>query len=139
MLTAQQWAEKWGRKAKAAGADMKTGVEGVTVAPGVKAAAKAQKFLAGITEAVASGKWQRNVAGVSLEEWKRTMLDKGVQRVGAGVDAAMGRMQQVGEQLMGQIANVKQVIDKMPDDTYEQRVDRMLKNAELMRKIKITV
>lgn len=138
MLTGQQVADKWSRRMKASGADMRTGVEGVTTAPGVKAATKADKMLAGIQEAIRSGKWQKAVSSVSLEDWKKAMIDKGINRVSAGVDASMQKTTQKFDALMSAIGSLKPTIDKMPDTTFEDRVAKMVAWSQGMHKVKLS-
>ncbi|NIW97370.1 MAG: hypothetical protein GWN13_03825, partial [Phycisphaerae bacterium] len=48
-VNAAQLTEKWQRRLKGAIEDMRTGVQGVTEAPGAKAAAKADKWQAAIS------------------------------------------------------------------------------------------
>lgn len=136
-MTGQQFAEKWGRRMNAAGQDMRNGVEGVTEAPGQRAAKKADKMREGILRALADGTWQRAVAAVSLEDWKRMMIDKGIPRVSAGVNAATGKMAVMGEKLMANLATIAQTVDKMPDNTFEERIAKMVKQSELAHKMKL--
>lgn len=123
-VTAQQYAEKWSRNLKGASQDIRNGVNRVTEAPGVKAARKQDKMLAGITEAIQTGKWAHAVASVSLEEWKTATLDKGIGRIAAGVDAALPKQQQMAEQLLAAVDSVVGSIENMPDTTLEDRINR---------------
>jgi|SRR6478735_4102272 len=136
-MTGQAYAKKWADNMKSSGQYIRDGVNAVTEAPGIKAAAKSAKMLAGIQEAISSGKWQKAVAAVPLEQWKKTMLDKGVGRIAAGVDSSMGHMAEMGEKLMQALDTVGQKVRSMPDDTYDQRVQRMLAQIEGMHKVKL--
>lgn len=136
-MTGQQVADKWARRLKAAGQDMRDGVQAVTQAPGVKAAQKAQKMLEGIQRAIQNGTWQRAVASVSLEDWKRAMIDKGVGRVSAGVDNAMPKMTVMADKLMSAIGQVQGSIANMPDNTFEDRLARMNKFITGMHAVKL--
>ena len=123
-VTAAQFVEKHSRRTKAALGDMREGVLRVTEAPGVAAAAKADKMRANLIAALDSGKWERRVASVSLEDWKGAMIDKGVNRVAAGVDAAEGKTRQFAEQLLAHQAGLMTTIDAMPDLTLEDGIAR---------------
>lgn len=123
-LTPQQVAQKQARRTKAAVEDMRIGVQNVTEAPGVKAAAKAEKMLTNLTEAVQSGRWARNVKAVSLDQWKKDMLEKGVNRVAAGVDAAMPKTEAFFAELLPFQQGLQTEINKMPDLTLEDSVNR---------------
>ena len=124
-VTAAQFVEKHSRRTKAALQDMREGVQRVTEAPGAKAAGKADKMRANLVAALDSGKWQRRVAAVSLEDWKKAMIDKGVNRVAAGVDAAQGKTRQFAEQLLSHQAGLMNEVDTMPDLTLEDSIARM--------------
>lgn len=123
-VNASQFQEKHNRRTKAALQDMRDGIGRVTEAPGVKAAAKVEKMKAKINEALDSGKWERRVAAVSTEEWKRSMLEKGVGRVSAGLDSASGKVHQFAEQLLSHQAPLMEKIDAMPDVTLEDGIGR---------------
>lgn len=136
-MTGQQYAEKWGRRMQGASTDMRNGVDGVTEAPGKKAARKADKMREGILRALADGTWQRAVESVTLEDWKRMMIDKGIPRVSAGVTGALSKMSNIGDKLMSGLAQIASVVDKMPDNTFEERQARMIKQSELAHKMKL--
>jgi len=123
-VTPAQFVEKHARRTKAALEDMRAGVSRVTEAPGVKAAAKADKMKANLVAALDSGKWQARVASVSVEDWRTAMLEKGVGRVPAGIDAAAAKVGQFAEQLLAHESGLKDKIDGMPDLTLEDSVSR---------------
>jgi len=129
-VTATEYAEKWSRNMKGSTTDIRRGVENVTEAPGAKAARKSDKMLAGVQRAIADGTWQRAVAAVSLEDWKRATLDKGLGRIAAGVDNAQQSQVQMAEKLLAAVDSVKATVDQMPDDTLE---DRIAKSAAFQR------
>jgi hypothetical protein len=124
-MTPAEAREKWARRLNAAIPDITAGVERVTEAPGKKAAAKSEKMLQGITAAVRDGTWARRVAGVSLEEWKRKMLDKGVGRIAAGVEGASAKSEDFFAQLFSYQDSIKAKLDSMPDLTLEDSINRM--------------
>ena len=124
-ITPEAFAEKHARRLKGAAEDIRRGVEGVTEAPGQKAAQKADKYLAGIQEAVSSGKWQSRVSAVSLDEWKTKMINVGLPRIAGGVDAAKDKVTKFAEQLLAYESSLKDEIDRMPDTTLEDSIARM--------------
>ncbi len=117
--------EKWQRNLKAAVPDITAGVNRVTEAPGVKAAAKADKMLANLTEAVRNGTWAKRVSGVSLEEWKKLMLEKGIGRIAAGVDGAGDKTEKFFSQLFAYQDTIQGKLKGMPDLTLEDSINRM--------------
>jgi hypothetical protein len=88
-LTSAQWLDKWSRRLQAAGPDITAGVNRVTTAPGIAAAAAAPTMLANITTSVTSGAWAARVSAVPLQQWKDSMNNKGVSRIATGVQQAV--------------------------------------------------
>lgn len=124
-MTAQQFAEKHARRLKGATEDIRRGVQAVTEAPTLKAAAQQDKMLARLTEAVNSGKWARGLRRVTLEEWKDKTLTKGIGRIAAGIDAAQDKMIDFGGQLLEYEATLQREIEGMSDLTLEDSISRM--------------
>tara|TARA_Y100000310_G_scaffold156005_1_gene155447 strand:- start:229 stop:651 length:423 start_codon:yes stop_codon:yes gene_type:complete len=125
-VTAQQYAEKWQRRMKGAQTDITNGVNRVSEAPGVRAAAKADKMLTGITNAITSGVWAERVASVPLQTWKDQTITKGIPRIAAGVDGAMAKQVVMAGRLLDAVDNVKAQIEGMSDTTFEDRINRMV-------------
>ncbi len=125
MLTAQQFQEKHKRRLQAALEDITTGVNAVTVAPGVTAAKKADKMKANLIKSIDNGTWAKRVSSVTLEDWKNKMINVGVPRVSSGIEAASQKVQDFASQLLPAIAAAQQKIANMPDLTLEQNLNRM--------------
>ena len=123
-VTPDEFVEKHARRTKGALEDLRRGVAAVTEAPGVKAAASADKMRARLVESIDSGKWQRRVGAVTLDDWKTAMLSKGVARVPAGIDAAAGKTKKFATQLLAHETTLKDSVDKMPDLTLEDSIAR---------------
>ena len=125
-LTPQEAREKYARRLKGSLEDVRRGVERVSEAPGVKAAAKVDKLRERWLQAIESGKWQRRVASVSLEEWRRLMLQKGVPRIAQGVDEASQKMEKFFQALFEHQERLQREIENMPDLTLEDSIQRMV-------------
>jgi len=100
-------------------------INAVTEAPGKKAADKADKMRQNINKALDSGKWQRNVAAVPLDDWKKSMIEKGVPRIASGIDAAAGKVQGFYEEFFPHLDKIASHVDKMPDLTLNDSIARM--------------
>jgi len=124
-ITPEQFVEKHSRRLKGALEDMRRGVEGVAAAPGAAAAKKLDKMRAGIVRALDDGTWARRVGAISLEDWKKSMLEKGLNRVAAGVDGSAGKVQAFATQLLAHESALQADISKMPDLTLEDSISRM--------------
>jgi len=125
-VTPKEFQEKHARRLKASLEDMKSGVERVTEAPTAKAAKKVDKMRANLLAALDSGKWQRRLNAVPLEEWKRKMIDVGVPRVSAGIDAAAAKTESFAAELLPHVDKISAEVKKMPDVTLDDNINRMV-------------
>lgn len=135
-LTPQEITTKQISRTKGALDQMRTGIQRTSVAPGTIAATKAQKMLEGVRIAIESGDWARRVAGVTLADWQRAMLDKGVGRVSAGLDAAQADMVDFHTQLQAFQNSIRSRMGNMPDVTLEDRIARQAFWTREMAKFK---
>ncbi len=137
-LTASEFQEKHARRLKASVEDVRKGIDRVTESPTDKAAAKADKMLANLTQSVNSGKWAAGLKRVSLEEWKRKTRDVGVNRISAGIDAAKDKTIAFAEQLLPHIDRGQDKIKGMPDITLDDSINRMTAFTRHMAEFKRT-
>jgi hypothetical protein len=133
-LTPQEFQEKHARRLKGAVDDMRRGVENVTTSPTEKAAAKQDKMRSNLVAAIDSGKWSRGLRRVTLNEWKDKMINKGIGRVSAGIDAAAPKVIAFAEELLPHIDKVRAEVKKMPDVTLEDNIQRMVSFTRGMAK-----
>ena len=131
-VTPAQYAEKWGRRLRGAGEDIRRGIERVDKAPGVAAAASQELMLQKVTEAVNSGLWAKRVASVSLDDWKKSALEKGVPRIPAGVEAATEKMEKIAEELLPAVDAAAAAANALPKGTLE---DSIARSAMFMREM----
>lgn len=123
-VTADEFAEKWGRRLKGAIEDVKSGVAKVTESPTAKAADKQEKMKAKLIAAIENGSWARGLRAVSLEDWKRKMIDVGANRISSGVDGAAPKVTAFAQKLLAHEASLQAVVNKMPDLTLEDSISR---------------
>ena len=134
--TPQEVAKKWAERLQAAKPQIESGVRSVTVAPTQKAAAKADKYVAGVQRAVEENRFQRGLQKVSLADWQQSMIVKGLQRLSNGVKAAEGKVEQFQAEFLPYVESVQARVNAMPNDTEEQRDQKMLENARMLRQFK---
>lgn len=135
-LTADEFQEKHARRLKASLEDMRLGVERVTTNPMEQAAAKADKMKQNIVASIDSGKWQAGLRRVTLDDWKRNMVEKGVNRVASGIDAAAPKVKDFAAKLLPYIDSEVAKVKKMPDITLEDSISRMTSFVRGMSKFK---
>jgi len=128
-MTAAEFQEKHLRRTVAASADMRAGVDRITVSPTEQAAAKQEKMISRLTESVRNGKWARGLRAVTLTDWKTKMLDVGVGRVAGGLEAAAAKVQSFAAQFLPFVEGVQAKVRKMPDLTLQDNLNRMITNA----------
>jgi len=124
-VTPDEFVEKHARRLKGAVDDIRRGVEKVTTAPTLQAAAKKDKMRAGISAAIDSGKWERGLKRVGLEEWKQKMVNKGLGRIATGVDEAAPKVRAFAAEVLPFIDTLQGAVQKMPDTTLEDNINRM--------------
>ena len=135
-VTAEEFQEKHARRTSAALEDMRLGVERVTEAPGALAAAKEKKMRQNLLAALDSGKWRRRVASVTLDEWKKDMLEKGVGRVTTGLERAKDKTIEFAGKLIAHQNAILAKLETMPDLTLEDSIARMTMQVREMVKFK---
>jgi len=124
-VNAEEFAQRWGAGLKANVEKIRTGVNRVEQSPGVAAAAAADKWYAAISDTSTRDKWARRLRAMTLEDWKTAMLQKGVNRIAAGADAAQGKVAAYGEKLIAHQNRLLSELDGMPDVTLEDSISRM--------------
>lgn len=128
--------EKWVNRSTAASAEMAAGVDRVTKAPGQAAVEKRQKWESALAEQATRDKWARNTSRVSAEEWKQSMRDVGVPRHAQGVQAKQTKYERFASEFFPHLERGLQQIDQMPDNTFEQRVQKSVAMMQHNRKFK---
>jgi len=123
-VNAQEWLGKWSTNLNGAGTYIKNGVNRVTVAPGQAAAAAADRMIAGVTSAVTSGKWQRNVSAVSLQAWQDAMINKGIPRLQQGTATAVKTKQDKIARLLTNVDTASAQANALPKGGLEQGIAR---------------
>ena len=122
--TPQRAAEKWVRNLSGSTQEIRDGVQAVTESPTEKAADQAEKYRLNTAAAVDSGKFQARLRGVSLEDWKRATLDKGIARIATGAAAAEGDVEDFFAELFPFQQRLQATIDAMPNTTLEDSIAR---------------
>lgn len=134
-VNAIEYQEKQARRLKASREDMIKGINRVTKSPGEAAAEAEELLIQRFTEAVRGGKWKQNVMGVSLEEWKRKFIEKGVDRVGPGIDAAKEKTIKSAEKLLANVDTASAEVRAMPKGTIDDSINRMTTYSRRMHEL----
>jgi hypothetical protein len=135
-LSAKQVTEKHNRRLKQALDDMQNGVNAVTESPTKKAAAKQDKMRQNIVNAIDSGKWAAGLNRVTVDQWKDAMINKGIGRVAAGIDGSADKVEAFFNELLPHIDTGINAVQKLPDVTLEDNINRATTFMRHMAKFK---
>lgn len=127
---AGQIATNWRNGMASSGEKLKAGVNAVTESPTAKAARNIDRMVAGVQRAAQSGKTQRALERVSLEDWKKSMLEKGAARVASGAAAAVSKVQDFFQEFIPWLEAGQRKLESMPRGDIEQNIARAV---EMMR------
>lgn len=124
MPSPAQVAQNWSSGMGASTEKMKQGITAVTESPTAKAARRIDAQVAGVQRAAASGKTQAALERVSLEDWKRAALEKGVGRVAGGAMAAKQKFQDFMSQFLPHVEQGKRLLESTPRGDLETNINR---------------
>jgi len=113
---------KWVQNLSAASDRMTAGAQAVQTAPGVAAAAAADKWLQKVTASKA--KFAANVGAVTLQQWQQAYVNIGVPRVAQGAQAKQAKVQSFMTQFLPYLQTGVATIDAMPSTTLEDGIAR---------------
>jgi len=128
-VTPEEGAAKLIDRARAAAPHIADQVRKVTVAPTEAAAAKIDKMQANFNAAIADGKVARGLHRVSLGDWQKAMIEKGVPRITAGLEASRDKITEFNRQFYPFLERVQSKVAAMPDTTLEDNIQRMVTNV----------
>jgi hypothetical protein len=115
---------------------MIAGANAVTVAPGIKAAAAADKWLMKVQ--AAKPKFITNVRRTSLADWQASYINIGVPRVSQGAQAKQQKMLTFMQEFIPHLQAGAAKIDAMPsatiDDGIQRAIAQIRHNATFTRK-----
>jgi glutaredoxin 2 len=120
--TSQSATQKWLTNLSAATDRMTQGANSVQKAPGLAAAAAADKWLAKVTASKA--KFASRVASVSLQSWQQSYINVGIPRVAQGAQAKQAKVTAFMDQFLPYLSTGLQTIDAMPNTTLEDGIAR---------------
>lgn len=126
-MTGADFQQKHAKNLKAATHEITAGVNAVTEAPGKKAAARKDVWVNRMTDTTVHDRWAKNVGKVTLEDWKKDMVEKGVGRISAGLDRSANKIADFGEKLLTFQKSAKGEFDKIRPLTIDEAADKAAK------------
>ncbi len=135
-LTPEEAARKLVENAQAAAPRMAEQIAKVTVNPAEVALQKADKWRAGIQEAIANGSYERGLRRTSLEDWRTAMIQKGIPRLAQGLQQALPKIEAFNRRFYPYLERVEAEVAAMDDTSFEARINRMVHNARRIHEFK---
>ena len=120
--TPEQVATKWRDRLSASTQQITDGVNSVTTAPGVKAAAAKDLWANRVMQA--KDKWASRVASVPLAEWQTSMIQVGIPRISQGATAKIGKVQDFMAKFLPHVTQVAAQVNQMPKGSLEDGIAR---------------
>lgn len=124
MPSPQQAAQNWQTGFSNSGQKWAAGINAVTTAPGVLAAAAKPAYLQGVQANV--DKWAANVSAVDAASWKQTSISKGQTRLASGAQVGMAKYQAKIGPVLQAIGSIR---DSLPARGPKPNVQRMVEFA----------
>jgi len=128
--------EKWANMLSASVPQIERGVMAVKESPTKKAAQSLDLLLENLRKKIESGEMAAALNSVTLDDWQRAFIDKGLNRIATGARAAEPKFEKFMGQLLSHISVVKSEVDKVPRGDFEQNLRRMEINARGMKRFK---
>lgn len=128
-VTPQQAAAQLRSRIGQSGQQYAAGIERVTVNPAETAIANKDKWVAGIQEAIQNDRYAKGLANVTLQSWKQAATQFGTQRYTQSAAKAEENYLRFANDFFPYLQQVENEIAAMPNLTLQDRLDRMLHNA----------
>lgn len=124
-FTPSEIRERWSSSLKASTEKIRQGVMKVEEAPSARAIKAKDVMLANLTEAIRTGRWERQLSKVTLEDYKRLMMEVGVNRIPSGVDANAGKFEDFASKLIPAVNAALAEVNKIKPVTLDDSIRRM--------------
>lgn len=132
-------ANKWSQNLGSSGPQMIAGAQAVTVSPTQLAAANQTGYLAGVQNAVSSGRWAQSLQNVTLGQWQAAYVGKAVPRVQASAVSDKPKVQAAFQKLLPVVYGIRdQINSQMPRGTLQQNLQRSAAFATAMNAAKMS-
>jgi len=133
-VNADEFADEWASQLSASTERIRRGVERTDKDPPRLAIAKKEKLRQRFLQALEDGTWDGELNKVTKADWQRSMVEKGVPRIPSGAEASKEKMRDFASKLLPYVSNLQKEIEKMPDLTLQDSINRATKWISEMAK-----
>lgn len=130
--------DKWAANLGNATQSYIDGIHGTSVNPMQRAIAAIPKYQANTAAAVTSGKLQRSLARVSQADWANRAVTVGAPKLAQGAVNGKPKMAAFLSQWLPFVDSVRQKVNSMPSTTPQDRINKMVANAQALAQFKRT-
>ena len=134
----ERWLDKQLARVRVAGEDYRRGVEEVTENPAAKALAANAKRIKKLQDSIANKTWEKKMAKVSLDDWKKKAISLGAERFIPGVEANVDKIEAFIRGFQPKLSSLSSSVQAMPETTEGERDARVLAMVRGLRKLKGT-
>lgn len=113
---------------------VKSGVKNTTKSQTANAIAQKERMVENHRKAIDNGTWEANLRKAGDEKWRNNMLNLGVSKMIAGVDANETEIKAKFAQVAEVGSMVQTEVSKLPKGGTENAVARVRKTIELTKK-----
>lgn len=117
-------ANAWGQGFGASGAKYQRGVQNVKDAPNAKAAAALPRWIASVTSKAVQDKFVARNNAVTLESWKKSTIEYGVQNLSRGATKGAPKYQAFAGSFYPHLDAGLAKVSAMPNVTLQDRISR---------------
>lgn len=135
-VNADEFYRVWRDRLSASVERVRAQVEKLTVSPTERAAASVQRWIARLQDPDTQERWATNLRAVSLEDWKRAMIEKGVPRIAQGATASQAKVTDFAQKLINYLNTILPEIERMPKLTIEDSINRVTTYIRRMSQFK---
>jgi len=135
---AARWAKKQIERATIAGPEYEEGIKAPERNPIEAALAANDKRIANLKQSIEEKTWEKVMRTITIEDWRRGALEKGVPRFPDGIEKAKPKIEAFVSKWQPILAGIQESIRAMPEATDAQREARLLANLRALKKAKGT-
>jgi len=129
MLSQGSIIKKWKLNTKAATQSYIDGIRGTDVNPMAEAIKAIPQYLAGVQDAVSSGRLQQGLESVSKSQWQDAAEKTGAPRIASGVDKGEAKFNAFWSAFGPEQARITADVRAMDKSSLDARLQRMVEQA----------
>ena len=126
VISAEEWADRWHRHAKAAAKDYAEGVKRPKRDPIKAAREAADKWKDKMKKVIDEGIWEKKMEKLDFKDWALGVLLTGITRYGEGVEKRKIKAEAVYKEIRDLVEYLAKTLDEMPVGTPEEREAKMV-------------